>query len=96
MSNISVEDVEEFKQNFNKLSKQIINQKYETESTRYLVEIKEDIIKLLKEGITRADILKFTNALLTEMAINHTVTASDFDKFLKQINFKKGRKRSSK
>lgn len=93
MSNISVAD---FKQTFNKLSKEIINQKYVTESTQYLVEVKEDIIKLLKEGITRADIVKFTNALLTEMGANHTVTASDFDKFLKQINYKKGRKGSSK
>lgn len=86
----------DYVQQFDDFSKQIILQKYETESTQYLKPIQEQIIKLLKEGITRADTVIFINTFLSKVRhINHEVTANDFDKFLKQINYKKSTKRKS-
>lgn len=87
---------DDYVQQFHQFSNQIINQKYETDSTQYLKPIQGDIIRLLKEGISRAQIVAFINTYLSQVRrINYAVTASDFDKFLKQINYKKSTKRKS-
>ena len=87
---------DDYVQHFDKFANQILNQKYETDSTKYLKPIQVQIIKLLKGGISRADTVIFINTYLSKvMHINHEVTASDFDKFLKQINYKKSTKRKS-